>query len=139
MKTKYINPEGIFLTEPPVIIKSLKSGEYYDKSEIGMRSYLQILPSVGLYGFKYAAVLDKSNRVMDGNFRVYAGLELGIKVPCVAHINNREGLPFIIYAFIWKIRKLVRVKHLFQRKFKNKEFKWKKILLVCQFQKVVLK
>lgn len=139
MKIKHINPEGIFLTEPPVIIKNLKSREYYDKSEIGMRSYLQILPSVGLYGFKYAVVLDESNRVMDGNFRVYAGQELGIKIPCVAHTNNREGLPFIIYAFIWRIRNLMKIKYFLQRKFKNNKFKWKKIVLVCKFQKVILR
>ena len=115
MKIKHINPEGIFLTEPPVIIKNLKPNEYYDKSEIGMRSYLQILPSVGLYGFKYAVVLDESNRVLDGNFRVYSALELGIKVPCVV-ANNRLCLPDLLYRIIWRIRKTIKIYYLFQRK-----------------------
>lgn len=134
----FIDPGSIFLTEPPVMIKNLPPRDYYDKSEIGMISYLQILPSVALYGFKYAAVLDSSNRVLDGNFKTYAAVELGLKVPCVCR-RNREGLPRFLYRLVWKMRRLIKINYLFQRKFLNSDpATRKKILLVCQFQEDIL-
>jgi len=138
MKNKYINPQWIFNSEGPMMFKNLTAHGYYDKSEIGMTSYLQILPSIALYGFKYVVVLDKSNRVIDGNYRVYAGEELGLKIPCICR-SNREGTPTIIYRLIWKLRRTIKINYLFQRKFSTKDFRGdKNSLLICKFQKNIL-
>lgn len=116
------------------MFKKLAVRDHYDKSEIGMRSYLQILSSIALYGFKYIVILDKSNRVTDGNYRVYAAKELGLKVPCVC-LDNREGIPVILYCLIWKLRRTVKINYLFQRKIKNKDYRGgKNSLLVTKFQ-----
>lgn len=133
-KIKWINPEWIFSTEPPVINKDLKRFDYWDKSEIDLRSYLQVLPSIALYGFQYVVVLDRANRVRDGNFRVYAAKELGLKVPCVC-FDNSEGLPPIIHRVLWKFRRVIGIMSLFQRKIVNKSFRKKKVMLVCKFQR----
>lgn len=138
MKIKYINPEWIFNSEKPIMFKNLTPRDHYDKSEIGMVSYLQILVSIALYGFKYVVVLNKSNTVIDGNYRVYAGKELGLKVPCIV-LNNREGYPRLFHRLIWRLRHLVGIKYLFQRKFFTKDFRGEKnSLLVCKFQKNIL-
>lgn len=104
---KLINPELLFISEPP-FLTPVNSDNYYDKTEIGMENYLQILPSVGLYGIQYKIFIDESNKVLDGNFRVYAALELGIMVPVTIQKTMH-------YYNIWVLRAIRRCRLLFKR------------------------
>jgi len=104
---KFVDPASLFFTEPPVV-PIVADNLYYDRTEIGMTNYLQILPSVALYGFKYVVYIDSTNKILDGNFRAYAALELGLKVPCSiqkwCHVYP-----------VWLVRIIRRFRLLFQR------------------------
>lgn len=138
MQIHWIDPKNIFLTEGPALPVPKTLREYYDKSELGNKSYLTILPSIALYGFKYVVVLNQEKKVLDGNYRVYAGLELGLKIPVVV-AKNREVLPKVIYFLLWVIRRrIVKRKYFLQRKIKNPFFVFHSASLSCHFQKNIL-
>ena len=104
---KYVDPELLFVTEPPTL-PIVPDGQYYDRNAIGMSTYLQILSSVGLYGFQYAVYVDNCNKVLDGNFRVYAARELGLLVPVSVQVWNQ------VYP-VWIVRIIRRFRLLFKR------------------------
>ena len=88
-KVFLIDPDLLFNTEGPLLKNThLEKWQYYDKTEIGMNNYLQVLTSIAIYGFKYAVPITKGYRVMDGNFRTYSAKELGILLPVVFVRNN---------------------------------------------------
>lgn len=104
---KFVDPQFLFVCEPPVVPVHTRN-RYYDLTEVGMSCYLQILPSVALYGIQYQVFVDESNRVLDGNFRVYAALELGLLVPVTVQKTMH-------YYNVWIVRILRRVRRLFKR------------------------
>jgi len=104
---KYVDPNTLFITEPP-FVPIVDDGKYYDKTEIGMSNYLQILPSVGLYGIQFEVFITDSNKILDGNFRTYAAIEAGILVPISIQKNMH-------YYNIWVLRIIRRFRLLFKR------------------------
>lgn len=114
MKIRLINPEHLFFSHGPTVRLADKSF-YEDRSEIGLRSYLDVLPSIALYGFKYAVPIKRTHYIIDGNFRAYSALELGIKVP--VYFSKGKNSPFWIIRFLLRrIRKLFRNNSLLRQK-----------------------
>jgi len=139
MKIRFVNPSELFHSHGPVVRQHPLS-DYYDHDEIGISTYLQVLPSIALYGFKYAVPISKSRKILDGNFRAFCAEELGIKVPVIICKNNAENRSRLNYKLLWIIRKLVGKKYLFKRKWKNPRFnkKFARVLSYCIFQKNIL-
>ncbi|MFX1517140.1 MAG: hypothetical protein ACFFC6_12630 [Promethearchaeota archaeon] len=133
-KIEWIDPHTLFPKGVPYGTRLYKPSEHSDKTEIGMTNYLEILPSVALYGFRYAIVANRSHRVLNGDFRVMAARELGLKIPVYFH-NNLEGYPRLVFAVIRRIRRLTKKHSFLFRRFKNPEFKYGDVLLLCKFQK----
>jgi len=134
-----VNPSKLFYSHGPVVRQHLLS-DYYDQDEIGISTYLQVLPSIALYGFKYAVPISKSGYNLDGNFRVFCAEELGIKVPVIICKNNAENRGRLNYKLFWIIRKLFGKNYLFKRKWKNPQFnkKFDNVPSYCIFQKNIL-
>lgn len=134
----WINPEKLFPVGSPYGI-TYEPNQYNDTTEIGMTNYLMVLPSIALYGFKYAIVVNPNFRVLNGDYRVFAARELNQKIPVVFH-NNIEGYPRLIYSIIRRLRNIFQIQSFLFRRFKNPKFQYprEKIQLVCQFQKNIL-
>ena len=104
---RFVNPHKLFITEPPHL-PIVSNSQYYDKTAIGMSNYLEILASVGLYGFQFAVKVNNCGKVLDGNFRTYAAIELGLPLP----INIQKWMH--VYP-VWIIRIIRRFRLLFKR------------------------
>ena len=104
-----ISPELLFFTEKPHV-PAVEAGKYYDRTQIGTSNYLDFLPSIALYGIQYKVFIDKSNRVLDGNFRAYAALELGLLVPTSIQTSMN-------YYNIWVLRVIRRIRLLFKKNY----------------------
>lgn len=139
MKIEYVDSSELFHSHGPVVHQHHLS-DYYDQDEIGLSTYLQVLLSIALYGFKYAVPVSESKRILDGNFRVFCGEELGLKVPIVICKNNAENRSRFSNKIIWIIRMLFGRNFLFKRKWKNPEFdkRFNNVLMYCNFQKNIL-
>lgn len=132
---KFVDPNKLFVTEPPVV-PVVSDNMYSDKTERGMSTYLQILPSVGLYGFQFEVYISDSNKVLDGNFRTYAGRELGLLVP-VSVQSSRHCYNIWLKRIIIRIRLLFKRNWLFYKKIRvNRSAS--NSSLVCLFQKNIL-
>lgn len=132
-----VDPEKLFCYyhETPVV----KPGDYYDRTEIGMSNYLQVMPSIALHGFRYAVFIDRSFKVLDGYYRVLSALELGLNVPVTfqtsMHYWKEHGWKL---RFIYALRLLFKRRYLFFKKIKVKEDNRVNAgsgSLVCLFQK----
>lgn len=132
MEVQWIDPEQLFPKHPPYQ-RLYENGEQSDLTEVGMQSYLQILPSVALYGFKYAVEINKAGGVLNGDFRTFAARELGMKLPVVYH-RIQEGRTLVLTIIIRRLRKLFNKPSLFFRKIENPGFEFGKVKLVCKFQ-----
>ncbi len=128
----FIDPEELFPFDPPYQ-PIYGPGEQNDETEVGMQSYMQILPSIALYGFKYAIEVTKSHKVLNGDFRTFAARELGLKIPVVYH-RIQEGRTIILYILIRRMRGLLKKQSLFFRRFKNPNFHHGEVPLLCRFQ-----
>ena len=106
-----------------------------DYSTIGMTSYLQVLPTIALYGFKYVVTVDRNRKVKDGDYRVFAARELGIKVPVVFRLYDNHILWRLTRKCVRKIRLRINNYSLFYKKIPNPKFKWGNIVLYCSYQK----
>lgn len=131
-KVVFVNPNDLFPKYPPHS-QLYKQNEYNDLTEVGMQSYLQILPSLALYGFKYAVEINKSHEVINGDFRVFGAIELGKEVPAV-YVRLPQGRTLITSIILRRLRKLVNKQSLFFRRFNNPEFRHGKVSLLCHFQ-----
>jgi hypothetical protein len=116
-----------------------KKNNYVDKNEIGLTSYLQILPSVALYGFKY--VLDLDGLISKGgDFRVFAARELGLIIPTIQRKDH------FYFKSIWLrraakiIRLVTRKRYLLRKKWLNPAnvYASRNIVQVCKWQKNIL-
>ncbi len=135
VKVHLVDPECLFPKHPPYQ-PLFKKGEQNDLTEVDMQSYLQILSSIGLYGFKYAVEINQSHGILNGDFRTFAARELGLKLP-VVHVRLAEGRTLLIVILLRKLRKLCKNQSLFFRKFDNPEFKhvkYDRVLLLSTFQ-----
>lgn len=133
----FIDPRQLFNSEGPSIrIHGLESWQYYDKDGVGMDNYLQVLTSIGLYGFRYAVPISSGFKILDGNFRGYAAKELDVLLPVVIVNQNSENRHPFIYKWLWRFRKLIRSKHFLKRKWKNPAWKWgnKTIVMTTLYQ-----
>ena len=97
-KIHWVDPHTLFPSHPPYQ-PLYKTGVQGDVTEIGMTEYLHILPSIALYGFKYAVEINKAHEIMNGDFRVFAARELGILVP-VVYVRLPEGRTLILNMLI---------------------------------------
>ena len=132
----WIDPEKLFPVGLPYVPIYNEQRQYNDLTEFQLSNYLEVLPSIALYGFRSVIVANYSYRVLNGDFRVFVARELGLKVPVMFHDNVERYSPYI-YLIIINIRRLFKTHFLFFRRFSNPHFKWKsaKIQLVCKFQK----
>ena len=139
MKIRFVDPSELFYSHGPVVRQHPLS-DYYDRDEIGVSTYLQVLPSIALYGFKYAVPVSKSGKLLDGNFRVFCAEELGMKVPIVVCKNNSEDRTRLGHKILWIIRKLIGRNYFLKRKWKNPRFnkKFDHIPSYCLFQENIL-
>lgn len=112
---KLMNPQNLFFSHGPTV-KLVDKALYEDRSEINLQSYLEVLPSIALYGFKYAIPIKESGYLLNGNFRAYSALELGIDVP-VYYSKEKESHFYIIRFVKRRIRKLLRNNSLFRKKY----------------------
>lgn len=128
----YVSPELLFLTENPSL-PVVEAGKYYDKTQIGTSNYLSFLPSIALYGIQYKVFIDKSNRVLDGNWRVYAALELGILVPFSIQTSMNYYNIWVLRV-IRRIRLLFKKNYLFYKKLKTGNIKVSKSSLAVKYQ-----
>lgn len=128
----YVSPELLFFTEGPSV-PEVEAGKYYDKTQIGTSNYLDFLPSIALYGIQYKVFIDKSNRVLDGNFRGYGALELGILVP-VSIQTSMNYYNVWILRIIRRIRLLFKKNYLFYKKLQTGDMKISKGSLAVKFQ-----
>ena len=111
---RLVDPEQLFFSHGPVV-KLIDKSLYEDHSEVGVQSYLDVLLSIALYGFKYAVPIKKSRYIIDGNFRAYSAIELGIYVP-IYFSKGKESSFWIIRFISRRIRKLFRNNSLFRKK-----------------------
>jgi hypothetical protein len=132
-KVYWINPNHLFPKHPPYQ-RLYKEGEQNDLTEVGMESYLQILPSIALYGFKYAIEINKSHAILNGDFRTFAARELGIKVP-VVFSRLTGGRTILTYILIRRLRRIFKKQSLFFKRYENPSFRFDKVPLLCLFQK----
>lgn len=116
-KIKYVDPHTLFLTEPPTMTP--------DEKHKDMLSYLNVLPSIALYGMAFVILVDECNRVIDGNYRGYSGLELVLDlVPIsIKHQRGRGKWYRFIYVFLSKIRNLLGLKWFYHTNIKNPQVK----------------
>lgn len=132
-KVYWVDPHTLFPKHPPYQ-RLYNKGEQNDLTEVGLTSYLQVLPSIALYGFKYAIEINKSHEILNGDFRVFASRELGIKVP-VVYSRLTEGRTLLINILIRRIRRLFKNQSLFFKRFKNPDFRFDDVPLLSMFQK----
>lgn len=132
-KVIWIDPNCLFPKHPPYQ-QLYGEGKQNDLTEVGMESYLQVLPSIALYGFKYAVEINKSHAILNGDFRVFAAIELGIDVPIV-YSRLTEGRTMLVYLLIKNLRRKFKKQSLFFKRYKNPDFRFGEVSLLCLFQK----
>ena len=136
-KIHWVDPHTLFPSHPPYQ-PLFEKGKQGDITEIGMTEYLHILPSIALYGFKFAIEINKAHGVINGDFRVFAGRELGIKVP-VVYVRLPEGRTMFTYLVIKALRRKFKRNQLFYRRFAVKGFRFDKVPLLFLSQQSLLK
>lgn len=139
MKKVYlVNPHLVFCENIPNI-PIYERKRYYDNTEINMTNYLEILPSIALYGFKYAIEVNRSYKVLNGDFRVLVARELNILIPIVILKGNRQEEEIYLIFLIKTIlrRRIVKRNSFLRKKFPNPFFNRKNnnAKLLCKFQK----
>ena len=136
-KIHWVDPHTLFPAHPPYQ-PLFETGVQGDITEIGMTEYLHIVPSIALYGFKFAVEINKAHEIMNGDFRVFAARELGIKVP-VVYVRLPEGRTLLVNIIIRRLRKLFKRNKLFFRRFPVPDFKFDKVPLLFLSQQSLLK
>lgn len=136
-KIYWVDPEKIFVKGIP-FNPLYDPKQYNDPTSLDLVHYLECLPSIALYGFKYVVTVNKAMKVMDGDYRVFAARELGIKLPIVIPRFHDKFLWKVSFHIQRQIRRLVGIQYLFFKKIKNPDFKYNKVLLTCKFQKNIL-
>lgn len=127
-----VSPELLFFTEEPNL-PVVEAGKYYDKTQIGVSNYLDFLPSIALYGIQYKVFIDESNRILDGNWRGCAALELGLLVP----ISIQKSMHYYniwVLRIIRRIRSLFKKNYLFYKKLKTGNMRLSQGSLAVKFQ-----